>query len=119
MAQMNASKEEIERSPNGVKDFYDWQFNKGNKRIEIGFNSSTNKVSSIGCYVDSNEFVNSGTCTVNNIQAMDTEETIIDKLGSPTTSTIEDSVKTLIFHKFNMKIMLSKKTAYYIIIEKF
>ena len=119
MAQMNASKEEIERSPNGVKDFYDWQFNKGNKRIDIGFSLSTKKVSSVGCYVDSNEFVNSGTCAVNNIQSMDTEETIIDKLGSPTTSTIEDSVKTLIYNKLNMKIMLSKKTAYYIIIEKF
>jgi hypothetical protein len=119
LAQMNASKEEIERSPNRVKDFYDWQFNKGNKRIDIGFSSTTNKVSSVGCYIDSNAFVDSGTCAINNIQAMDTEDTIIDKLGSPTTSSIEDSVKTLTFNNFNMKIMLSKKIAYYIIIEKF
>jgi hypothetical protein len=115
---MNASKEEIERSPNGVKDFYDWQFNKANKRVDIGFSSTTNKVSSVGCYIDSTVFVESGTCTINNIQAMDTEETIIDKLGSPTTSSIEDSVKTLTFNKLNMKIMLTKKIAYYIIIEK-
>ena len=118
MAEMQATKEQIEHSANGVNDFYSWQFNRGVKRIDIGFDSSNNKVNSIGCYVDVEKYVNSGTCMVNNIQALDIEEVIFDKLGSPSSSVIDNSTKTIIYNKYNMKVLLVKKTAYYIIVEE-
>ena len=118
MAQMQATKEQIEHSANGVNDFYNWSFNRGVKRIDIDFDSSNNKVNSIGCYVDVEKYINAGTCKVNNIQAMDIEEVIFDKLGSPSSSAIDNSTKTIIYNKYNMKIRLVKKTAYYIIVEE-
>jgi hypothetical protein len=118
MAQMLATKEQIERSANGVNDFYDWQFNRGAKRIDIGFDSSNNKVNSIGCYVDAKDYINAGTCAVNNIQALDSEEVILEKLGKPSSSIIDNSTKTITYNKYNLKINLVKKTAYYIIVEE-
>ena len=118
MAQLFATKEQIERSANGVNDFYDWQFNRVAKLIYIGFDSSNNKVNSIGCYVDAKEYIGAGTCAVNNIQALDSEEVIFDKLGSPSSSIIDNSTKTITYNKYNMKIKLVKKTAYYIIVEE-
>ena len=119
LAQLLASKEDIERSPNGAIDFYDWQYDKGVKRIDIGFDNSTSKVTSIGCYVDEREFVDAGTCAINGIQALDNEEDIFRKLGTPSSSVIDNTTKTVVYSKYNMKINLVKKTAYYIIVENF
>ncbi len=117
--QMVASKEDIERSPNGVSDFYDWQFEKGAKRIDVGFDSSTSRVTSIGCYVDERKFVDAGTCAINGIQALEKEEDIFEKLGTPSSSFIENATKTVVYSKYNMKIYLVKKTAYYIIVQNY
>jgi hypothetical protein len=119
MTQLEASKEDIEHSSNGVKSFYDWKFDRGVKRIDVGFNSSTLKVNSIGCYVDASNFVDSGTCYVNNIQVLDSEEDIFNKLGAPSTSAINDVTKTIKYYNYNMKINLVKERAYYIIVEDF
>jgi hypothetical protein len=116
-AQLIASKEQIDRSANGVNDFYDWQYNRGTKRIDIGFDSSNKKVKFVGCYVNPKEYVDVGACAINNIQALDSEEVIFDRLGSPSSSTIDDSTKTITYDKYNLKIFLVKKMAYYIIVE--
>ncbi len=119
LAQIWASKEDIERSPNGVNDFFDWQYEKGVKRIDIGFDSSTSKVTSIGCYVDERKFVGAGTCSINGIQSLDKEEDIFGKLGTPSSSVIDNTTKTMVYSKYNMKINLVKKTAYYIIVQNY
>jgi hypothetical protein len=119
MTQLEASNEDIERSTNGVKSFYDWKYDRGVKRIDVGFNTSTLKVKSIGCYVDTKNFVDSGTCYVNNIQVLDSEEDVFDKLGVPTTSAIDDVTKTIKYYNYNMKINLVKEKVYYIIVENF
>ena len=50
---------------------------------------------------------------------MDSEEFIFDKLGSPSSSVIDNSTKTITYNKFNMKINLEKMIAYYITVEEF
>ena len=119
LSQIFASKEDIERSPNVVNDFFDWQYEKGVKIIDIGFDSSTSKVTSIGCYVDERKFVDAGTCAVNGIQSLDKEEDIFRKLGTPSSSVIDNTTKTMVYSKYNMKINLVKKTAYNIIVQNY
>ena len=48
MAQMQATDKEIQNSSNGVDDFFDWQYDKDIKRIDIGFDVATRRVKSIG-----------------------------------------------------------------------
>lgn len=119
MVRWKASKEDITRSANGVNDFYLWDFSRGAKRIDVEFDNSTLKVNSIGCYVDTRNFVDLGTCAVNSIQALDSEEVIFDKLGTPSTSVIDDSTKTVEYSKYNMTISLVKKSAYFIRVKNF
>lgn len=109
LAQMLASKEDIDRSPPGINDFYDWQYEYGVKRIDIGFDNSSSKVTSIGCYVDQNKYDDAETCSINGIQAFDKEEVIFRRLGLPSTSVINNITKTVVYTKYNMEIKLVKK----------
>lgn len=117
-----ATKAEVDKSNGGAKDFYYWQYpnkdKQDTKRVDIEFDKSSKKVVSIGCYVDSTAWISPNTCLVNGIQALDTEETILKKLGQPSEEKIDGTVKTMLFKKFNMKVLLQQRNAYYIIIEK-
>lgn len=118
LMQRYADKEDIRRSPKGVDGFYDWQYRLGPKRIDVEFDKSSLTVRSIGCYTDAKLFpVEPGTCAINNIQASDIEEVVLDKLGVPSSSVIENSTKILEYANYNMKIFLTRKVAYYIIVE--
>jgi hypothetical protein len=116
--QIHASKEDVERSPNGVNDFYDWQYEKIYKRLDIGFGEGTSKVRSIGCYVDLQNAASVGVCAINGIKTNDLEEVVYDKFGEPSSSDITGVTKTIEYKNLNMKIYLTKKHVYYIKVEE-
>lgn len=116
MLQRFASKDEIRKNPSGEKGFNSWQYSKKGHRVDVDFEPSTGKVSSVGCYVSINDFVDADTCKVNGIRALDTEERVISILGKPDSHSISGVTKELSYPNLNMKIVFEKKYAYYIIV---
>jgi len=117
-----ASKAEVEKSKNGAKDFFYWQYpskdKDDTKRVDIEFDKATKKVTEIGCYVSPKAWVTVNTCAVNGIQSLDSEEVVLDKLGAPDEEKIDGTVKTMLYKKLNMKVLLAERTVYYIIVKK-
>jgi hypothetical protein len=112
----NATKQNIADNPAGVKGFNYWEYEAKDNRIDVEFNPATHKVESIGCYVNAETFITLGTCSVNGIQALETEDMILAKLGKPSKVEINGVTKTLYYQQYNMKIDLAKRYAYYIVI---
>ena len=121
---LTATAEEIAQSPYGVGDFLYWMYDLDGKRIDVKYDEGTRKVRSIGCYVesssvDSSSTIRKGTCAINNIEALDAEQTIIKQLGKPSLEEVSDYVKTMQYTDLNMKIYLEKMRTYYIVVEEF
>jgi hypothetical protein len=117
-----ATKEERDKNKTGARDYLYWQYpsknTKDTKRIDVEFDTDTKKVVSIGCYVQSNAWVSPNTCAINGIQALDTEEIIVGKLGKPSKEVIDGITKTMQYEKYNMEINLEQRYAYYIVVKK-
>lgn len=119
MAQLYATKEEIERSNNGVNDFFDWKYNAGLVRIDIKFDPLTQKINSIGCYINKHDILEAdGACAINGIQALDSEEAVFERLGKPSNIEIKGITKTITYSNYNMEINLAKKVVFSIKVEE-
>lgn len=111
-----ATKEQVDKTPLREKGFNHWEYLRKDKpRLEIKFNKE-GKVDFIGCYVSPKDWAYINSCLVNGVQSLDTEERIIEKLGKPDNETIDGITKTMDFKKYNMKIFLTEKYAYYIVV---
>jgi hypothetical protein len=115
-ALVQATKEEISIKK-GVNNFYYWQFNLPEYRIDVRFDPSLKKVNSIGCYVSDSSFIIPKECGVLSISIRDDESTILDKLGKPTKEEFSGVTKTIFYEKLNLKLYLVKKRLYYIKVE--
>ncbi len=109
-----ATKQDIEKTPDGKKGFNSWQYEKKGYRIDIDFDPLTGKVNQIGCYVSLGEWTDIRACRVNGIGALDSEDRVIDILGKPSSSSISGLTKELLYPNLNMKIILQQKSVYYI-----
>lgn len=114
-----ATEKQVEESPQGIESFNYWHYDLDGKRVDVKYDEKTRKVRSIGCYVDSSSTVKKGTCAINNIEALDSEQKIIKRLGKPSLEEVSDYVKTLQYTDLNVKIYLAKMRAYYIVVEEF
>lgn len=120
---IHATKKAVDSSKNGAKDYLYWQYPiqphaSSSRRIDVEFDKVTKEVRSIGCYVDDKAWVSVGSCFVNGIQALDSEESVIDKLGKPTFERIDGVTKNIKYSNLNMSIYLVRKNVYYINVEK-
>jgi len=110
-----ATKEEIS-AKKGVNNFYYWQFNLPEYRIDVSFDPSNKKVNSIGCYVSDSSITIPKECGVLNLNIKDDESTITEKLGKPSKEEFSGVTKTIFYKELNLKLHLVKKRLYYIIV---
>jgi hypothetical protein len=105
------SKEEIANAKEGVNSFFDWHYSKSSSLVTVNFDSNKRIVKEIGChFIDKNEFLlGMGICEINGIHALDDEDTVLDRLGKPSSSKIIDETKIMEFDSYNMKIFLEKR----------
>lgn len=113
-----ATKEEILKKK-GIDNFFYWQYVFPNYRVDITFDPSLKRVSSIGCYVSDSTASIPKECAILNFNINEEEETIKAKLGNPTKEEINGVTKTLYYNDLNLKLIFVKKRLYYIIVGDF
>ena len=110
-----ATKEDISNQK-GVNNFFYWQFNFPDYRIDLRFDPILKNVTSIGCYVSNATSSIPKVCSVFDLNIKDEESIVIDKLGKPTKEEFSDVTKTLYYPEINLKLYLEKKRLYYIVV---
>jgi len=113
-----AIKKEIDANPKKEKGFDYWEYERGGYRLFINFNPGTDKVNLIGCYVFDHTKIDSNTCAVGEIKALDSEEYVLDKLGNPDTSETTGIVKIISYSKLNLVISFEKSSVFHIQVKK-
>lgn len=114
-ALVQATKEEISIKK-GVNNFYYWQFNLPEYRIDVSFDPSLKKVKSIGCYVSDSTTTIPKECGVLKLNIKDDESIITEKLGPPSKEEFSGVTKTIFYKELNLKLHLVKRKLYYIIV---
>jgi hypothetical protein len=112
---VQATKEEIS-AKKGVNNFYYWQFNLPEYRIDVSFDPSLKKVKSIGCYVTDSSKTIPKECSVLKLNINDEELMILERLGKPSKEELSGVTKTIFYKQLNLKLHLVKKKLYYIIV---
>ena len=115
---IEVSKEDIAKTKRTYKDYPMWAYNGPNLRIDVSFDPATKTVIEIGCYTSKNQRLSRGSCDVNGIYAGMAEDQVIDRLGPPSHSSIDQLVKHLEYVNFNMAVYLEQREAYYIIVRE-
>jgi hypothetical protein len=110
------SKEEMAGERTTYKDYFRWHYDSDYFRTDVKFDPATKTVIEIGCYASEKQRP-VAYCTVNEIGPGMKEDRVIDRLGPPSSSSIDQLVKRLEYANFNMVIYLEKREAYYIIVK--
>jgi hypothetical protein len=110
-----ATKDEI-RAKNGVNNFFYWQYNLPEYRIDVSFDSNLKKVISIGCYVANSSSYKPKNCEIGGFNVKADEASILEKLGKPERDEINGVTKTLFYNQLNLQLIFEKKQLYYIIV---
>lgn len=110
-----ATKEDI-LANKGVNNFFFWQYNYPEYRVDISFDTNLRKVNSIGCYVSNSSKNVPKECDILNVKINDDENKILEKLGQPQKEEINHVTKTLYYSHLNLKLFFEKRHLYYIVI---
>lgn len=106
---------EVSKIPDNksINDYKYWSYDlgEGQPRIDVDFEAGTGKVKSIGCYSGR------GFCqSILGIYTGTGEDDVLEKLGKPTSETIEGVTKTMVYERFGIKLHLEKKKVYMLIV---
>lgn len=117
-AEVDTSVKKHNKESSKVTDYISWAYNvQKNLRVDVEFSPRDKKVISIGCYVNTDDYVIPESCKVNNIKALDSEATVRTNLGNPSQEKFIDYVKVLTYKNLNMEIFLGKQKVYMIVIK--
>jgi hypothetical protein len=103
----------------GFKAFPSWRYDDGflyKELMSLEFDLN-NKLIEIRC----SHYYDPQFCEISGIHALSTEEQVIGKLGKPTEETLDTKtyIKKMIYHNYNLVIVLKQKKVYSIGIREF
>ena len=101
------SEKELQKAKNGVKDYPVWSYVMDRSGVTITFDAKQKRVASISCSADKDPYRD---CYANRIYIGMGEASVIEKLGTPTHSSIDDTLKTLQYDQWNMTVRLMKRS---------
>jgi hypothetical protein len=105
--------DKVKKSKNQFYDFFYWSYVKSGEDLMITFNQNK-VVKSISCNSSSNLNV----CEIYGLKLNDTEESVINRLGSPSSSSINNGYKFLEFKELNLRANLKEKKLVSVIFEE-
>ena len=114
-----ALKKEIDANPQKEKGFDDWEYQKPGYSVFVKFDSATDKINLISCYIFDFSKIDPQACSVNKIRVGDTEDQVRNILGEPSSVDHDGPTKILSYAKLNMLVFLDKDGVFNIQIKSF
>lgn len=105
--------DKVKKSPNQFYDFFYWNYEKISGNLMINF-SDKKVVKSIGC----SSLDDKSVCDIYGIKLNDSEELVVSKLGSPTSSSIKNGYKFMKYKDLNLTVNFKEKKLVSLAIEE-
>jgi hypothetical protein len=98
----------LEKEQKQVTDFRDWSYSEYEREIVVTFNANRTAVTAIQCYSSKTY-----RCPdLSGVRDGDSENDVVRKLGKPTSSKIEGTMKEMRYRSLNIVIKLAKEQVY-------
>lgn len=105
--------DKVKKSPNQFYDFFYWNYEKISGNLMINF-SDKKVVKSISC----SSLDDKNVCDIYGIKLNDSEELVVSKLGSPTSSSIKNGYKFMKYKDLNLTVNFKEKKLVSLAIEE-